>query len=62
MKEHQNHNLTGSRQKFGKVQSMSRKKLKVWDDEIKLTTQQQKFSIQEVSSKTIDYGTETQHR
>jgi hypothetical protein len=30
---------------------MQKKKLKIWDDEIKLIVQQKKFSIQEVSSK-----------
>jgi hypothetical protein len=41
MKKHQTHNLTSSRRNFGKIQSMyTKEKLKIWDDEIKLTAQQ----------------------
>jgi hypothetical protein len=41
MEEHQNRNLTGSRQKFGKMlRNMREKKFKIWDDEIKFIVQQ----------------------
>jgi hypothetical protein len=37
MEEHQNHNLTGSKRKFGKIQSIYKKeKIKNTRDEIKL--------------------------
>jgi hypothetical protein len=45
---------------LGKCKAIvQKKKLKIWDDEIKLIAQQQKISIQEVSSKkTIDHENE----
>ena len=49
MEGHKNHNLTGSRQKFGK--NLHTKILKNQDDVLKLIVRQNKFGIQEVSSK-----------
>jgi hypothetical protein len=56
MEEHQNYNLTGSRQQFGgKNKAVTqKKKLKIWVNAIKLIVNK-KFSIQEVCSNK-DHG------
>jgi hypothetical protein len=57
MQKHQNHNHTGSRRKFGKIQSIytTEKKLKIWDDEMKLIVQQKNLAYKRyLQAKTID--------
>jgi hypothetical protein len=45
IEEHQNHNLTGRRRRSWDTQSIytHTKKLKLWDDEIKLIVQEKKI-------------------
>jgi len=46
MEAHQNHNLTGRRRKSGELQSIytKEKKLKLWDDEMKLIVKEKKLA------------------
>ena len=56
MKERQNHNLKGSRRKFGKKEIIYiKEKLKVWDNKIKLIVQQKNLTYKKcLQTKTID--------
>lgn len=51
MEEHQNHNLTGRRPKFGELQSIyTKEKIKTMGWWNEMNCERGKFSIQEVSS------------
>jgi hypothetical protein len=64
MEEHQNHNLKGSKQKSGKIQSIYKEeKIKNMGDEIKLIVQEKNLAYKNYhQTETIDNEMEYKHR